>query len=89
MKTIIYLLTFLAVGSWAVSAAVPAKTAGGIYTESYAAQMRNQMKSNNSAEIRAKEYDARYERCDEAHRCGENQEKAEPLNPFLLTPAWQ
>ena len=77
------------------------KTIADIYTQSYAAQMRNQMGGQSAAEIRAEEYQASYERCSEHHDCSNATVPLKPaakagkkgssgtVNPFLLLPAWQ
>ncbi len=103
MKTVNCLLILMVTASPSVFSENFGKTRGDIYTDSYAAQMRNQMRSQSAAEIRAGEYRARYDRCDEHHLCEnvtavpvkqssgtlEKQEPADAVNPFLFTPAWQ
>ena len=68
MKTVTYLILFMCTFWVVVYAESYRKTAGDMYMENYAAQMRKQV-GYSAAETRAEDYRARYEKCDEHHNC--------------------
>ncbi len=70
MKMLTFLFLFLVVLPKNIAVESTAtKVPTDMYRQSYAAYMQKQM-GVTAAEIRAAEYRARYEYCDQDHRCG-------------------
>ncbi len=89
MKTISCLLMMIFGISTLIYADSYRRTTEDMYRESYAEEMQEHM-VNSTAQIRAAQYRAMTEKCDQDHNCApQSEQDSNGLGPFFHVPLWQ